>query len=247
MININPVAFKIFGISIMWYGILIAFGVLIGALLALRQARRIGFREEDLIDVIMIGIPVAIIGARLYYVLFNLDFYKNNPGEIFNIRGGGLAIHGGIMAAVLAGAIFCKIRKVNFWQIADITAPSFIIAQGIGRWGNYINQEAYGVETNLPWGILIDGKTVHPTFLYESIWNFMVFFFLVWFRNRYHKFDGQIFALYIILYSIARFFIEGLRIDSLYLGNFRVAQLVSLALVITGIFLLRYLRKQKMD
>ncbi|HBH12719.1 MAG TPA: prolipoprotein diacylglyceryl transferase [Clostridiales bacterium] len=243
----NPVAFKIFGISIMWYGILIAFGVLIGALLALRQARRIGFREEDLIDVIMIGIPVAIIGARLYYVLFNLDFYKNNPGEIFNIRGGGLAIHGGIMAAVLAGAIFCKIRKVNFWQIADITAPSFIIAQGIGRWGNYINQEAYGVETNLPWGILIDGKTVHPTFLYESIWNFMVFFFLVWFRNRYHKFDGQIFALYIILYSIARFFIEGLRIDSLYLGNFRVAQLVSLALVITGIFLLRYLRKQKMD
>lgn len=245
MININPIAFEIFGISIMWYGILIALGVLIGALLALRQARRIGFKEEDLIDVIMIGIPVAIIGARLYYVLFNLDYYSNNPGDILNVRGGGLAIHGGIMAAVLAGAIFCKIRKVNFWQIADITAPSFIIAQGIGRWGNFINQEAYGVETTLPWGILIDGKTVHPTFLYESIWSFMVFFFLVWFRNRHHKFDGQIFALYMILYSTARFFIEGLRTDSLYLGNFRVAQLVSLALVITGIVLLSYLRKKK--
>ncbi|MBV1759324.1 MAG: prolipoprotein diacylglyceryl transferase [Dethiosulfatibacter sp.] len=241
----NPIAFEIFGISIMWYGILIALGVLIGALLALRQARRIGFKEEDLIDVIMIGIPVAIIGARLYYVLFNLDYYSNNPGDILNVRGGGLAIHGGIMAAVLAGAIFCKIRKVNFWQIADITAPSFIIAQGIGRWGNFINQEAYGVETTLPWGILIDGKTVHPTFLYESIWSFMVFFFLVWFRNRHHKFDGQIFALYMILYSTARFFIEGLRTDSLYLGNFRVAQLVSLALVITGIVLLSYLRKKK--
>jgi len=245
VININPIAFEIFGISIMWYGILIALGVLIGALLALRQARRIGFKEEDLIDVIMIGIPVAIIGARLYYVLFNLDYYSNNPGDILNVRGGGLAIHGGIMAAVLAGAIFCKIRKVNFWQIADITAPSFIIAQGIGRWGNFINQEAYGVETTLPWGILIDGKTVHPTFLYESIWSFMVFFFLVWFRNRHHKFDGQIFALYMILYSTARFFIEGLRTDSLYLGNFRVAQLVSLALVITGIVLLSYLRKKK--
>lgn len=247
MININPIAFEIFGISIMWYGILIALGVLIGALLALRQARRIGFREEDLIDVIMIGIPVAIIGARLYYVLFNLDFYSNNPSEIFNVRGGGLAIHGGIMAAVFAGAIFCKVRKVNFWQIADITAPSFIIAQGIGRWGNFINQEAYGVETTLPWGILIDGKTVHPTFLYESLWSFMVFFFLIWYRNRYHKFDGQIFAFYMILYSIGRFFIEGLRTDSLYLGDFRVAQLVSLALILLGIYLLAYLRKKKMD
>jgi len=241
--DINPVAFSIFNIDIMWYGILIGSGVLIGTLLALREARKIGFRDEDLMDLLIFAIPLAIVGARLYYVIFQFDYYKNNLIEIFNIRGGGLAIHGGIIAAVLVGAIFCKIRKVNFWQIADITAPSIILGQAIGRWGNFINQEAYGTVTDLPWGIIINGQKVHPTFLYESLWNVMVFIFLLWYRRKIRKKDGEVFLLYGILYSIGRFFVEGLRTDSLMFGDFRVAQLISIIIVVTltGVFI----RKRK--
>lgn len=241
---IDPIAFELFGIEIMWYGILIASGVLIGALLALRQSRRIGFREEDLIDLLIFAIPAAIIGARVYYVIFNLDFYKNNLKEIINIRGGGLAIHGGVIAAVIVGIIFCRVRKVDFWQIADITAPSIILGQAIGRWGNFVNQEAYGRETTLPWGIEINNQMVHPTFLYESLWNFVIFGFLIWYRNSRRKMDGEIFAFYIVLYSIGRFFIEGLRTDSLYIGEIRVAQLISVILIALGVGIYGYLLKK---
>jgi prolipoprotein diacylglyceryl transferase len=241
---IDPVAFELFGIEIMWYGILIASGVLIGALLALRQSRRIGFREEDLIDLLIFAIPAAIIGARVYYVIFNLDFYKNNLKEIINIRGGGLAIHGGVIAAVIVGIIFCRVRKVDFWQIADITAPSIILGQAIGRWGNFVNQEAYGRETTLPWGMEINNQIVHPTFLYESLWNFLIFIFLIWYRNNRRKMDGEIFAFYIVLYSIGRFFIEGLRTDSLYIGEIRVAQLISVILIALGVGIYGYLLKK---
>ncbi len=239
--DINPVAFSIFNIDIMWYGILIASGVLIGTLLALREARRIGFRDEDLMDLLIVAIPSAIIGARLYYVIFQFDYYKNNLSEIINVRGGGLAIHGGIIAAVIVGAVFCKIRKVNFWQIADITAPSIILGQAIGRWGNYINREAFGTVTDLPWGIIVNGHKVHPTFLYESLWNIVVFMFLLWYRRKGRKEDGEVFLLYAILYSVGRFFIEGLRTDSLMFSGFRVAQLISIAIIITmtGIFIKR--------
>jgi phosphatidylglycerol:prolipoprotein diacylglycerol transferase len=235
----DPVAFKIFGLEIMWYGIFITSGVLIGAILAIKQGRKVGFKENDLLDVIMIGIPSAIVGARLYYVIFNLEYYRNNLKEVLNIRGGGLAIHGGLLAAFLAGIIFCRIRKAEFWKLADITAPSFVLAQGIGRWGNYVNQEAYGVETSLPWGILIEGSKVHPTFLYESIWNLLVFAFLIWFRQKKQTFDGQIFAYYLILYSFGRFWVEGLRTDSLYFANLRVAQITSVAFIVAGVMIIR--------
>jgi prolipoprotein diacylglyceryl transferase len=243
--DINPVAFTIFDIDIMWYGILIASGVLIGTLLALKEARRIGFRDEDLIDLLIVAIPSAIIGARLYYVIFQFDYYKDNLSEIINIRGGGLAIHGGIIAAVLVGYIFCKIRKVNFWQITDITAPSIILGQAIGRWGNFINQEAYGTQTDLPWGILVNGQKVHPTFLYESLWNIVVFMFLLWYRRKGRKKDGEVFLLYAILYSIGRFLVEGLRTDSLMMGNIRVAQLISIVIIVllSVVFIRR--RKEK--
>ncbi len=239
--DINPVAFSIFDINIMWYGILIASGVLIGTLLALRESRRIGFRDEDLMDLLIVAIPSAIIGARLYYVIFQFDYYKDNLSEIINVRGGGLAIHGGIIAAVIVGAIFCKIRKVNFWQIADITAPSIILGQAIGRWGNFINQEAYGTTTDLPWGMIVDGQKVHPTFLYESLWNIVVFIFLLWYRRKGRKEDGEVFLLYAILYSVGRFFVEGLRTDSLMFGGFRVAQVISIIIIITmsGVFIKR--------
>ncbi len=239
--DINPVAFTIFNIDIMWYGILIAAGVIIGTLLALKESRRIGFRDEDLIDLLIIAIPAAVIGARLYYVIFQFEYYKDDLSQIFNIRGGGLAIHGGIIAAVIAGIIYCKIKKVNFWQLADIVAPSLILGQAIGRWGNFINQEAYGRVTNLPWGIMVNGVKVHPTFLYESMWNIVVFFFLIWYRRKSIRKDGEVFILYGILYSIGRFFVEGLRTDSLMLGDLRVAQVISIIIIVvlSGVMVIR--------
>ncbi len=243
--DINPVAFTIFNVDVMWYGILIASGVIIGTLLALRESRRIGFRDEDLIDLLIIAIPSAIVGARLYYVIFQFEHYKDNITQIFNIRGGGLAIHGGIIAAVIVGIIYCKIRKVNFWQLADIVAPSLILGQAIGRWGNFINQEAYGRATNLPWGIIVNGEKVHPTFLYESLWNVVVFFFLVWYRRKSGRKDGEVFILYGILYSVGRFFIEGLRTDSLMIGELRVAQFISIIIIVLLLGIMIFRRKRK--
>lgn len=240
----DPVAFTLFGIEVRWYGLLIAFGVVIGTLLALKEAKRKGVDEDTIIDLLLFAIPGAIIGARAYYVIFSWDLYKNNPLEIFNIRGGGLAIHGVIIGGVIVALIFAKIRKQSFWKLGDIVAPSLILGQAIGRWGNFVNQEAHGGPTNLPWGIMVNGVKVHPTFLYESIWNVLVFFFLLWYSRKKAKADGEVFLLYLILYSVARFFIEGLRTDSLMLGSFRVAQLVSLTVIIIGTIIFRNLRKK---
>lgn len=228
------VAFSIFGLEIRWYGLLIASAVLIGTVLALKEAKRKGVKEETLIDMLLFAVPAAIIGARAYYVIFMWDYYSKNPSQILNIRGGGLAIHGVIIAGALVAIIFAKIRKENFWTLADIVAPSLILGQAIGRWGNFANQEAHGGPTDLPWGIMIDGVKVHPTFLYESIWNLLVFGFLLWYRRKKATVEGEIFVLYLMLYSVGRFFIEGLRTDSLMLGPFRVAQLISLAIIMSG-------------
>lgn len=241
----NPVAFNIFGIPIRWYGLLIASGVLIGTLLALQLAKRKGVDEDTLIDLLLFAIPGAIIGARAYYVIFSWDLYKDNPIEALNIRGGGLAIHGVIIGGVLVAIIFSRIRKVSFWKLGDIVAPSLILGQAIGRWGNFANQEAHGGPTNLPWGIMVDGVKVHPTFLYESIWNLLVFVFLLWYTYKdKSKVEGEVFLLYLILYSVARLFIEGLRTDSLMLGPIRVAQLVSLLAIIICILIFNRRRKQ---
>src|SRR5690606_3724299 len=154
-----------------------------------------GFSEDDLIDVLLWAIPISIIGARIYYVAFMWDSYRGNIKEMFNIRGGGLAIHGALIAAVIVAIVFCKKRKVNFWQLLDICAPSIILGQAIGRWGNFINQEAYGTPTELPWGIMINGQKVHPTFLYESIWDFAIFIYLMWYRKNKSKVNGETFLL----------------------------------------------------
>ena len=159
----NPVAFNIFGIDIMWYGVLISAGVLIGVLIALKEAKRTGFREDDLIDFLLYAIPAGIIGARAYYVIFSWDYYSQNPSQIINIRSGGLAIHGAIIAGVVTGILFCKIRKIDVLEILDLVMPSVALGQSIGRWGNFINQEAHGGPTDLPWGIIVDGQKVHPT------------------------------------------------------------------------------------
>jgi len=239
----DPVAFSILGIDVMWYGVLISLGVLLGVLVALRECKRVGFKEEDLLDFLLFAIPAGIIGARAYYVIFSWDFYSQNLGQIINIRNGGLAIHGGLIAGAIVSIIFCKKRKINVWQILDIVIPSVALGQAIGRWGNFINQEAYGGPTNLPWGIIVDGVKVHPTFLYESIIDFCVFIFLMWFRKNKRQNQGEVFALYLVFYSIGRFFVEGLRTDSLMFLNMRVAQLISLGLVLVGITIFMYLKK----
>ena len=227
----NPVAFEIFGLSIRWYGILLSTGIMVGILLAYNEAKRLGRNPEYIIDLSLWCVPAAIIGARMYYVLLEWDYYNGDIMRMINIREGGLAIHGGLIAAVLGGYIFTKIKKLSFWETADIVAPSIIIGQAIGRWGNFVNGEAHGGPTSLPWGILVDGIRVHPAFLYESLWNLGVFLILMFYRKK-KKANGEVFLLYGILYSIGRFWIEGLRTDSLMFFGMRAAQLISLAIII---------------
>ncbi|MEG0180690.1 MAG: prolipoprotein diacylglyceryl transferase [Peptostreptococcaceae bacterium] len=239
----DRIAFTIFGIDVMWYGILMATGMILGTLIALKEARRVGIKEDDILDLAIIAIPVGLICARLYYVLFNWEYYFSNPSQILNFRGGGMAIHGALIGGVIAGYIFARYRKINFFKLADTVIIGMPLAQAIGRWGNFINKEAHGGPTNLPWGIIVDGVKVHPTFLYESIWDFGIFIFLWIFRKK-KSYEGQVIVLYAILYSLGRFFIEGLRTDSLMIGPLRMAQVISLAGVIGGIIVHIYLSKK---
>ncbi|MGV8145132.1 MAG: prolipoprotein diacylglyceryl transferase [Alkaliphilus sp.] len=240
----NPIAFEVFGVSIGWYGIIISFGILLGVFVANYRAKQENLPEDTIIDLVLWAVPLAVVGTRIYYVAFNWSYYGQNLIEIFKVRQGGLAIHGGIIAGVLVGYFFTKVKKINFWKLADICAPSIILGQAIGRWGNFINKEAYGRPTNLPWAIEINGVNVHPTFLYESLWNLLVFAFLLYYSKR-KKYEGQIFLLYIGMYSFARFFIEALRIDSLMFGSFRVAQLVSILTILGAIGTGVYLKKRR--
>lgn len=241
----NPIAFEIFGLPIRWYGIFIASAVFLGTIIALKQAKLNDIKENDFLDLLLYAIPVSIIGARLYYVIFSWDLYRDNPIQALNFRSGGLAIHGVLIGAVLTTIIFTKKRNISFWKLVDTAAPSLILGQAIGRWGNYANGEAHGGPTDLPWGIIVDGVKVHPTFLYESLWNFGVFIFLIWYsRNKKHV-DGAVFLWYLILYSFVRFFIESLRTDSLMWGGFRVAQLISVAIIIVSLYILYRKNKRK--
>ncbi len=233
---IDPVAFRIFGIDIRWYGILMAAGILIGMVLALREAKRQGIEENTMLDLFLVVIPSSIIGARAYYVIFNWSYYSGDFLKMINTRLGGMAIHGGVIGGVLAGYIFCRIKKLSFPKLVDITAPSLILGQAIGRWGNFINQEAHGGPTDLPWGIMVDGVRVHPTFLYESIWNIGVFALLLLMRRR-KKYEGQVMVVYMMAYSLGRFWIEGLRTDSLMLGPLRMAQVISVALIAVAVII----------
>ncbi|MBN2261033.1 MAG: prolipoprotein diacylglyceryl transferase [Clostridiales bacterium] len=239
----NPVAIEIFGISIRWYGILMALAMLSGSMVMMHLAKKKGYKENDLYDLLLIVLIFSVLGSRLYYVVFNWGYYSANPSQILNFRGGGMAIHGGIIFGLISGYIFTKIKKINFYELADIAAPGLILGQAIGRWGNFANGEAHGGPTDLPWGIMVDGIKVHPTFLYESLWNLMVFGVLLWYLPR-RKFDGEGFLLYGILYSIGRFFIEGMRTDSLMLGSFRMAQVISIVTIIIFSGVILYVRKR---
>ncbi|GAA0231784.1 prolipoprotein diacylglyceryl transferase [Metaclostridioides mangenotii] len=236
----DRVAFSLFGIDVMWYGILMAAGMMTAILIALKESKRVGIDEDDVINIAIIAIPVGLICARIYYVVFNWSDYAGNFMEMINVRGGGLAIHGGLIGGILAGFLYTKFKKMNFFKTADSVMLGMPLAQAIGRWGNYINGEAHGGPTDLPWGIMVDGMKVHPTFLYESVWNLCVFAFLVFTRKK-KKYEGQIMVNYIVLYSLGRFFIEGLRTDSLMFGPLRMAQVISLIGIIGGVIAHFYL------
>ena len=232
----DRVAFTLFGIDIMWYGILMATGMVLGVFIALREAKRLGIKEDDILNLAIIAIPCGLIGARLYYVIFNWSYYSGNISEILNFRGGGMAIHGGLLGGVLAGYIYTKVKKLNFFKMADCVVLGIPLAQAIGRWGNYLNKEAHGGPTDLPWGIMVDGVKVHPTFLYESIWDLGVFIFLM-LSTPPPTPEGQHLVSSITLSSIGRLFILGLRTESLMLGPLRMAQVISLGFILIGVIL----------
>ncbi|NLY09732.1 MAG: prolipoprotein diacylglyceryl transferase [Tissierellia bacterium] len=242
----NPVAFTIGSFEIRWYGLLIAMGMAIGIFLAIKETEKYQLISEDtFMDFMLWMIPSAIIGARLYYVVFKWDYYAQNISEIINIREGGLAIHGGIIGAVIAGLIYCRLKRISFWQMADIISPSLILGQAIGRWGNYANGEAHGGPTNLPWAISVNGINVHPTFFYEFIWDLGIFVILYFFLKKKKSFDGQIFSVYLVGYSIGRFLIEGLRTDSLMLGPLRIAQVISILMIVLGVVIYKLRSTEK--
>lgn len=233
---INPVAFYLGPVPVHWYGIVIALAVVAGYLVARKAGKHYKFEPSLLEDFMLWAMPAALIGARLWYVLFNLDYYLSYPGKIVAVWEGGLAIHGGFFAAVIVAYFWTRARKIDFFRFADVTAPALIMGQSIGRWANYVNQEAYGIPTDLPWAMFIAGEYRHPTFLYESLWNLLIFFGLYYYLVSRPR-PGRVFALYMVGYSVGRFYIEGLRTDSLMLGPFRVAQVVSLILIGLGLLL----------
>ena len=227
----NPVAFTVFGIEVRWYGVLIALGMVLATLLTYKRAPRHGLEPDRVLDFILICIPVGIIGARLYYVVFNGSMYEGDFLKIINLRLVGLAIHGGLIFGIAAAVILCAVWKIRPLNVMDLAVPGVALAQAIGRWGNYFNSEAHGGPTDLPWAVTVNGQTYHPTFLYESIWCFLLFLFLIYMDNH-RRFEGQIFLLYGILYSVERFFVEALRTDSLMIGPFKQAQVLSLSVII---------------
>lgn len=242
----GAVAFELFGLDVMWYGILVALGVLTGTMLSYVRAPKFGIRQDDLIDVLLFAIPAGIIGARLYYVVFRWDMYAGDFMKILNFREGGLAIHGGLIFGIIAGACVCRYHKISFRNLLDLLVPGVAIGQAIGRWGNFFNSEAHGGPTDLPWAVVVDGQSVHPTFLYESLWCFLLFVFLM-FMSRNIKFRGQIFCLYAVLYSVERFFVESLRTDSLMIGPFKQAQVLSLSIIVIFVIVYIILREKEMN
>ncbi|MBQ6089080.1 MAG: prolipoprotein diacylglyceryl transferase [Firmicutes bacterium] len=244
MVSPGRVAFTVFGIDIMWYGVLIGFAFILGTLINYRRAPKLGLKPDTFLDVIIWLIPASLVGARLYYVIFNWSYYSNNLAEIINTRNGGLAIHGGLILGIIAVYFVSKHDKESFPDVLDLMAPVVPLGQAIGRWGNFFNEEAHGTETDLPWAQIIDGKGYHPTFLYESIWCFLLFIFLIWFSNYRRSFKGQIICLYFMLYSIERFFVESLRTDSLMIGPLRQAQVISIVIFIAAFIIYHVLRKK---
>jgi phosphatidylglycerol:prolipoprotein diacylglycerol transferase len=251
---LDPIAFSLGPIDVHWYGVIIGAAIALGLYIAIKEATKRGLHNELFTDLMLWAIPIAILSARLYYVLFEWEYYSQNPSQIIAIWNGGLAIHGALIGSIITAYVFSKKKKVSFWLVADIAAPSLILAQAIGRWGNFMNQEAHGGEVSraflenlqLPEFIInqmyINGTYYHPTFLYESVWNLLGFIVLILLR-RVNLRRGEIFLSYLIWYSVGRFFIEGMRTDSLMLTeNIRMAQTISVVLIVVSLIILFYRR-----
>jgi len=247
---LDPIAFQLGPIAVHWYGIILGTGALLGLLLAMNEAKRQGLNPDLFLDLVMFGVPISIIFARAYYVIFEWDYYKLHPADIIAVWKGGIAIHGALIGAILTAVVFTYVKKVSFWRIADIAAPGLILGQAIGRWGNFMNQEAHGGPTSLEflqslhlpdWIInqmYINGTYYHPTFLYESLWNFAGVIILLIIRRKLPLHRGELFLSYFIWYSIGRFFIEGMRTDSLMLTDtLRIAQVISIVIIAAAIVL----------
>ena len=258
-------------ITIQFYGVIIAFGIILAALFGGRKAYTWKMSLDNMVDVLIYGIIGAVVGARLYYVIFQWDYYKDNLGDIIKIWEGGLAIYGGIIGGILAAILVCKKTGLNFIKLLDLIGMSLLIGQGIGRWGNFTNQEAFGTNTTLPWGMTSDkivayinnnqadfikngiemnpDLPVHPTFLYESLWCLLGFVVLYIVCQKFYKFDGQLFLGYGIIYGIERTIVEGLRTDSLYIGDttLRASQVLSLAIVVvcTALTIYKFIKLKK--
>ncbi|GIN89153.1 prolipoprotein diacylglyceryl transferase [Siminovitchia terrae] len=252
---LNPIAIEIGPFAVHWYGIIIGLGIALALYIAMREGNKHRLDKETFPDLLIWAIPISIICARIYYVIFQWDYYSQNPGHIIKVWEGGIAIHGALIGAVATAIVFSKFKGISFWKIADIAAPSIILGQAIGRWGNFMNQEAYGGEVSraflenmhLPEFIInqmyIQGAYYHPTFLYESIWNIIGFVLLILLRKvNLHR--GELFLSYVIFYSIGRFFVEGMRMDSLMLtSGLKMAQVISLVLIVGAVILWVYRRK----
>lgn len=267
--EISRVAFSIGSYSIYWYGITFALGFLAGMWYFHRRARQLGVHPYDGLDVLLWAVIGGMVGARLYFVAFQWDRYKDNLLKIFAFREGGIAIYGGVIGAVLTGWIVCKLKKTRVLPVMDGGLTGLLLAQAIGRWGNFFNQEAFGCNTTLPWGmtsktvswylfnmsdtlaaqgVLVDPTVpVHPTFFYEFCWNLLGFLFLAFFVTPRRKYDGQVSLCYMAWYGLGRFFIEGLRTDSLMWGSFRVSQMLALVLFAGSLLILavQELRRRK--
>jgi len=250
-LSFNPsrVAFEVFGVSVYWYGVIIGIGFILGLLYALTRIKREGIKDDDFLLVLIISLPVAVICARAYYVIFYSELYitdgKFDWMKAIAIRDGGLAIYGGVIGAFLTALIVCRLKKISFLKVADSVSVSFLIGQGIGRWGNFVNREAYGGVTDLPWRMEIYDFAaqaricVHPTFLYESIWN-LVGALLIHLYYKKKKFNGEILLLYVAWYGLGRMIIEGMRTDSLYLFDtgIRVSQALAAVSLVAAVIII---------
>ena len=265
---LNRVFLQLGPITIYWYAVFIMSGVALGLFLAIREGKKMGINSEFFYDLVTYGLPISIIGARIYYVAFSWDYYSSHPEDIIKIWQGGIAIHGAIIAAFIFGYFFCKKRKVSFWLVADIASVSFIIAQAIGRWGNFMNQEAHGgvvpgatldaqreflqslfIPDFIVNNMYINEAYYHPTFLYESLWNMVGFLFIVFVLRKLPKLlVGEIAAFYAVWYSIGRYMVEGMRTDSLMLTeSIRMAQFISITTIVLVLILVIYRRLAKMN
>lgn len=253
---LNPIAFNLGGIQVHWYGIIIASAVVLATILAVQEAKRRRIDPDSIYDLILWALPVAIITARMYYVIFEWGYYQNHVDEIVRVWDGGIAIYGALIGAGIVVYLFCRENWIPVWLMLDIIAPVLIMAQGIGRWGNFMNQEAFGRITSLTFlqslhlphfiiqQMLIDGAYRQPTFLYESLWDVLGFIVLMSLRHKKHLFkQGEVFLSYVIWYAFGRFFVEGMRTDSLMLLGIRVSQWLSVILFIGAIGILVFRRK----